>query len=188
MLGRTFERWGIVSQAENNKHGQKMWLCHCSCGTERAVTGNALRRGGSKSCGCLQKEAASLTGRANRGRFVKTAREVISNEIFAAYVNRAAKRNREWGLTREEFDSLVQSRCFYCQSSPSEHPKRTKRRDTQVGFNGIDRWDNNQGYIVGNVVSCCSVCNDMKGTMSGEDFIRQVSRIQIARRGMAASV
>jgi hypothetical protein len=34
-----------------------MWACVCDCGTERVVSGNRLRRGGSVSCGCAARDA-----------------------------------------------------------------------------------------------------------------------------------
>ena len=36
--------------------GNRRWLCRCQCGTEKSVPGHYLRRGASRSCGCLQVE------------------------------------------------------------------------------------------------------------------------------------
>lgn len=33
-----------------------MWFCLCKCGNEKIVSGNSLRRGATKSCGCLNRE------------------------------------------------------------------------------------------------------------------------------------
>ena len=44
------------------------WICRCDCGTEVAVLGHLLRTGGTRSCGCLQREAIAKTGRANKGQ------------------------------------------------------------------------------------------------------------------------
>jgi hypothetical protein len=38
-------------------------------------------------------------------------------------------------------------------------------------YNGIDRVDNSIGYEMGNVVTCCVVCNLMKRCHSHSDFI-----------------
>jgi len=35
------------------------WRCRCDCGRESIVAGNSLKRGHTKSCGCLQRELAA---------------------------------------------------------------------------------------------------------------------------------
>jgi hypothetical protein len=44
-------RWTVIAYA-----GRFRWACICDCGTRRIVGGNSLRRGYSKSCGCLCRE------------------------------------------------------------------------------------------------------------------------------------
>ena len=66
LTGRTFERWTVLEYSGNDKAGQPVYLCRCSCGTKRLVEGCALKYGKSKSCGCLSidrsKEENDLTG------------------------------------------------------------------------------------------------------------------------------
>ncbi len=40
-------------------HGKHAWLCLCDCGNKVEVTSNALRRGTTKSCGCLMRETSA---------------------------------------------------------------------------------------------------------------------------------
>lgn len=40
------------------------WLCRCDCGNEVVVTGHALGKGHTKSCGCLNRENAPKHGMA----------------------------------------------------------------------------------------------------------------------------
>lgn len=54
-IGDTFARWTVVDFSENTKKV----LCKCSCGKEKEVFKQALTRGTSKSCGCLQRELFS---------------------------------------------------------------------------------------------------------------------------------
>lgn len=35
------------------------WLCRCECGTEKEIVGDSLKRGLTRSCGCLHREIAS---------------------------------------------------------------------------------------------------------------------------------
>lgn len=68
LTGMTFDRLTVICRAEDyvSPQGNHMvqWLCRCSCGNpnEIIVVGNSLKRGLTKSCGCLQKEIASKIG------------------------------------------------------------------------------------------------------------------------------
>lgn len=56
LTGKTFGRWTVIARAPSRGATKKArWYCRCSCGTERDVAGVSLRRGFSKSCGCLHK-------------------------------------------------------------------------------------------------------------------------------------
>ena len=68
MPGRRFGRWTVLDFFITTPRGEKKWRCRCDCGTERYVLERSLKYGGSKSCGCLQRErsretAYDLTGR-----------------------------------------------------------------------------------------------------------------------------
>jgi hypothetical protein len=63
------------------------------------------------------------------------------------------------------FHTIVKSPCYYCGILQEK------------GFNGIDRLDSTKGYIKENVVTCCEMCNFMKGTESPNTFIHHVEHI-----------
>jgi hypothetical protein len=46
----------LGTNGETTKHKRLLWLCKCSCGTEKVIEGRNLRRGFVKSCGCLQRQ------------------------------------------------------------------------------------------------------------------------------------
>lgn len=62
----------------------------------------------------------------------------------------ALEKSREWGLSREAYAELVSRPCHYCGRPVSE-----------TGI-GLDRCDNEEGYFLGNVVPCCTLCNTIK--------------------------
>lgn len=65
ICGQTFGRLTVVKYAGSNIKASEgaYWDCICSCGTTvDAVFGGSLRRGHSKSCGCLGKDSAKLAG------------------------------------------------------------------------------------------------------------------------------
>lgn len=53
--GQRFGRWTVIGLGRKHK-SRVNWLCLCDCGTRRQVNGTELRRGRSKSCGCLSRE------------------------------------------------------------------------------------------------------------------------------------
>lgn len=55
ITGCKYGRLTVLRLAER-LYGRVTWLCKCECGTEIAVISNSLRRGGTKSCGCFQRE------------------------------------------------------------------------------------------------------------------------------------
>lgn len=59
IIGTKFTRWLVISRASNDAVGKAQFLCRCDCGAEKVLQGILLRRGVSKSCGCLKLEALS---------------------------------------------------------------------------------------------------------------------------------
>lgn len=76
----------------------------------------------------------------------------------------AKQRGHEWNLERAEFDRLVLANCFYCGAMPDP-------------VNGVDRIDNNLGYIANNVTTACQHCNYAKRKMSMIEFISWARRL-----------
>lgn len=68
LTNKVFERLTVLQRAEdrimNNGRVKAQWLCRCSCVEQNIVLvlGSDLKRGHTKSCGCLAKETASMIG------------------------------------------------------------------------------------------------------------------------------
>lgn len=66
ITGKKFNRWTVLDHGGKDKYGKTVWECVCDCGTKRLITGTSLKRGDTKSCGCLRREVISqyedLTG------------------------------------------------------------------------------------------------------------------------------
>lgn len=71
---------------------------------------------------------------------------------FSHYKSSAKERNILWKLTYEEFSKFWNNNCLYCNEI--------------ISTIGLDRVNNEQGYIMGNVVPCCKICNFSKGNLS----------------------
>lgn len=65
LIGQRFGRLIVVDRAENDRHNKAMWLCRCDCGKDAVILGSSLNRGKTRSCGCLQKESASIQAKRN---------------------------------------------------------------------------------------------------------------------------
>jgi len=173
LANKRFGRLLVIRKAGKNKWGELTWITRCSCGRESEMVGNNLRRRQSRSCGyCGPRPHKNNDGWSARTTW-KTA-----------YINGARRRNLEWRLTDEEFDALTQARCHYCNALPSLWKRTGRWRFTGgFSFNGIDRKDSQKGYVPDNVVSCCSMCNRMKGDISYQDFMDWIERIGIKAGG-----
>ena len=70
ITGQKFGRLTVLKQAEDYifPKGQKatQWECQCDCGNKIIVIGNSLKRGFTKSCGCLHNETSVINGKNNK--------------------------------------------------------------------------------------------------------------------------
>lgn len=59
LTGQKFGRLVVLTRSGIKKRGGTttvLWLCRCDCGKEKIVAGVDLRKGSTKSCGCLRDE------------------------------------------------------------------------------------------------------------------------------------
>lgn len=150
------------------------WQCLCNCGIIFVTTTKQIQKGVKKSCGCLSKI----------GRFKKffEPSDVTLRKLFTQYRTRAKKFNRVWDVPYDTFRFLILSNCFYCDSPPKNisnaHSKSNKAYNNAfILTNGIDRVDNDRGYNLNNIVSCCRICNSAKSDLPVEDFREWLSRV-----------
>lgn len=65
LTGQKFNRLTVLSRDySKNQQGRRgtFWLCECDCGNQIIVASSNLKNGNTKSCGCLQKEKAAISG------------------------------------------------------------------------------------------------------------------------------
>lgn len=69
-VGHRYERLLVIARAGSQSH-KATWLCLCDCGKTIEVSGDVLRQGHQKSCGCYRKEDAQMRftthGQSNAG-------------------------------------------------------------------------------------------------------------------------
>lgn len=81
---------------------------------------------------------------------------------YKSYLMRANKKQISMELSEDEFKSIISGNCYYCGSSYKI---------------GIDRVNSLDGYLIDNVVPCCTKCNMMKYINTQEEFISHIRRI-----------
>jgi hypothetical protein len=56
MTGQRFGLLTVISFAYlKGKNKVAYWNCECDCGNTKSISGNSMRTGMTRSCGCLQK-------------------------------------------------------------------------------------------------------------------------------------
>jgi hypothetical protein len=114
---------------------------------------------------CYEKLLKIENQRTPRERNYKVEAFKNKHVIWNHYVKGAKKRGIDFNLKKELFNSLIIQKCFYCDY----------KKEGEV--NGIDRLDNNKGYLEENVVTCCETCNSSKGTQHPQEFIDKMYSI-----------
>lgn len=116
---------------------------------------------------CYEKLLKYESQRSVRERNYKKEAFTNKHVIWNHYVKGSKKRGIDFKLKKDTFNSLILQQCFYCNYF----------KDGEV--NGIDRIDNNIGYIDENVVTCCQSCNIMKGSQHPLEFIDKLLAIYL---------
>ncbi|ABT15204.1 Srd anti-sigma factor [Paramecium bursaria Chlorella virus NY2A] len=78
----------------------------------------------------------------------------------------ARQRGLLFDLVENDVGNITDDPCFYCGEETT--------LDTR---NGLDRLDNDVGYTVGNVVSCCGTCNYMKRCLDPMTFVERCAQV-----------
>lgn len=81
------------------------------------------------------------------------------SDYYSNYKYGAKQRQLLFQITKEEFENLWEKPCHYCNSP--------------IETIGLDRVDNNKGYVIENIVPCCKICNFMKAQLNKKDFVNQ---------------
>lgn len=78
LVGNRYEKLEVIKRDEDyispNGVHQSRWICRCDCGNIKTISGSALRKGSTKSCGCLKKDIFDITG--NRYGMLVAIKEV----------------------------------------------------------------------------------------------------------------
>lgn len=102
LTGQQFGRLTVIGiDSKVNKSHEKYWLCRCSCGMEKSVSGTALKNGYTKSCGCLKRELLQNNRHSNLHLYqvwqdMKQRCMNPNNKYYYRYGNRGIRVCSEW--------------------------------------------------------------------------------------------
>lgn len=95
--------------------------------------------------------------------------------LYKKYIQTCRRRNVFWELTVEQFHKLTSQPCVYCGKAPAQISRN-------YIYNGIDRINHYQGYVLANCATACVECNFIKGTRLTYDEMLVVARALAAFR------
>lgn len=111
-IGDKFGRWTVIGVAEPGRKGAKYWLCECSCQshTVKRVSQDSLRRGTSKSCGCISRELAT-----GKTPWNKKHEDVVVGNVYGKWkvIEESSKRGKS-----------NNQRYWLCECGCTEHTVR----------------------------------------------------------------
>lgn len=169
--GIKFEKLTAISRISDRK--RSTWIFNCDCGKSIITSAHNVIGGGTRSCGCLRPVNNNLP-------IPKQKPDTPLKYLFYDYKKSAIKRGYLFALPIETFKELTSSVCHYCGALPSN--VKINRKCTNISkysyiFNGIDRLNNHEGYVIQNCVPCCEVCNRSKRAMKYESFINYLNQL-----------
>ena len=209
LTNKIFGHWTVLYRTTNNSQGKVRWICKCDCEkqTIKAVDAKSLKSGASTNCGCVRLNTISnnadkkIHQRDKNGNIVlkkcfrcgkwlpldsfwknssqkdgysgecKECGSISKEARYNGYKKNAKRRNLDFSLTKEEFYNIINQKCYYCGSMPNP-------------YNGIDRVNSLNGYVLNNCVPCCEICNKMKLNYSVDDWYKHMEKILNYSRGI----
>lgn len=80
ITGQRFGKLVVLRASHKDKRNEWHWLCLCDCGKEKVVSGNKLRSGNTKSCGCVQDEV-------RRSGILHRSHGMTNSKLYIAWCN-----------------------------------------------------------------------------------------------------
>jgi hypothetical protein len=165
LTGQTFGSWVVIEEQETTGH--RSWMCKCSCGTIKNVLQTHLIQGKSKSC----LQCCSL---GNKSACYK-GYEGLSGNKYTSIKKGAEKRGYQF-----EVDIIYLWELYVEQDKKCNLTKMDiefGKVSNGKGTASLDRINNNEGYVEGNVQWLHKDVNIMKNKFEQEHFIHICERI-----------
>ena len=136
MIGKTYNQLTVLEYDCQTPSGQKKFRCQCSCGKFTSVASYDIRKGKTKSCGCLKLTSTRTHGMSKSSEYsiwcgIKSRCNIPSQTVYRYYGGRGIKICDEWNNSFQ---------AFYNYLGPRPGPEYS-----------VDRIDSDGHYEPGNV-------------------------------------
>jgi hypothetical protein len=169
ILGKTFGYLVVTKliQGKEKHHWQWRAICECKkCGKKDFETSiQSLLRGRTTSCGCRRDQYLKITG-ANSSQF--TGYKEIPGSVWGRYEKRAEKKGRKIEVSIKDAYELFLEQNKKCALTGLDISFGKWRSETTAS---LDRIDNDEGYIKGNVQWVHKDVNIMKNIFPQDYFL-----------------
>lgn len=165
-IDETGKRFGRLLVQErvlpNDQNGGTRWRCLCTCGKVIVTCRSYLRRGSTRSCGCLQKETASGLSKSKVTHGLTVGHKTtVEYRMWASAKWRAKQQLVPFDIAPE--DIWVPEVCPVMGIPLVRHVGiRGPHRDSPT----LDKVDPAKGYIRGNVWVISHIANTCKQGLS----------------------
>lgn len=185
----TILRLASSAEAPDTKPANIWWMAQCECGKVKPIRGCNISEYRKKNLGCGCRAYLTQGGFADpayRGKhgfkrplgqpgMLRTRKGDSAKLIaFRSYKAGAARRGYTWAISFDDFLRLTSSPCHYCGELWSVETGRNTKINGTYKRNGIDRQDNNIGYVLDNCVPCCWPCNGLKKAQDETEWLSEV--------------
>ena len=107
------------------------------------------------------RQESAVRYESEEGRTYERQKARTLENRFSHAKHNATKRNKEWALTFDQYKEIAVNPCYYCNII-----------FTSTG-SGLDRKNNDLGYVQGNIVSCCGSCNRRRSKSMDSEIFKQ---------------
>lgn len=156
------------SPGNDKKQSKCKWKCLCDCGKITIVSGNCLKSGKTRSCGCLAKLGAVK----RRGPKVG----LIPWWFFKHILYGAKIRNIPFNLTQEDLSQKLQHQNFLCALSNEPIQISDSEKNTLTTAS-LDRINSDKDYTLDNIQWVHKDVNAMKVDYSEDRFIEICNKV-----------
>ena len=142
LIGQKFGKLTITRFDHKDKHYHKYYECKCDCGKNTVVNYDNLKRGLTKSCGCL---ISQTTSKLNKTRVIKDKHKYSDYSLYRTWIG---MRKRCYSTTEPAYKDYGGRGITVCDEWNIDYNsflKWAKNNGYQKGLT-IDRINNDKGY------------------------------------------